>query len=148
MKCVVSANGEILGYFLDAQVDTGTVSQIAQLFDLVGATEIVDITDERHCEIFDAVGTHGGAIAYWDGTAIADRPTFAAQVANPIAANGIDTHTTTALPAGTSVSVDGVDAGPLDPSGIFTLTAVTPGQFVIKLSLWPYIDLIYTVEAT
>lgn len=64
---------------------------------------------------------------------------------NTVAADGSSLISFTA-PAGTQVFIEGDEAGVVDANGIFEIAAEIPGEYDIRLDLWPYLskNLIFT----
>lgn len=93
-------------------------------------------------------GTADGATHYAPLGAVTARSAMSASVdVFAIAADGVEEATISGLPAGAVVSINHVVVGEVDPAGEVVFTTDTPGEYVVRCSLFPWLDYEVTIDA-
>lgn len=140
MKACVNPQGTVVGYFLDAQLPDGEAG--LSRYGLAG-NSLIEIDEAAHAACMEAQA--GGSGAYVQNGAVLPRPKITAATNAEIAADGVQEHRATGLPDGAEVYVDGQLAGTVS-GGEFVMVTDTPGTYEVRVSLWPFMDMHYTVE--
>jgi len=148
MMAALDMRGGVLGYFIEAQVGNDPAAALSVIQQKYGVSDAVDVVliDEEFHELAMR-GQESGQQAYVENDMAQLRPLINATIpSDPIQGDGSVAHNTSGLPENASVTVDGVDAGTVS-GGVFSLVADTPGAYTVIVEKWPYMPLIYVVEA-
>lgn len=85
---------------------------------------------------------------YMHAGSMIERPTMSASLsAVAVAANNTDIITLTA-PIGARVFVDGIQRALVDADGSIDLTFSAPGDYAIRVELWPFKAAAFVIEAS